>query len=490
MIEQTLADELRSVVLFRHLTDAQLDALCEGGHIASFPPGFVCVEGEPATCFYVLIDGEVAISKRSGDIDIETDRSAQRGTYFGAISASMSDAFRYETSARLTVRSRLFVLDTRFFTHFMQTHWPVAAHLLEGHSVGGRRQHQLLRHREMLMALGNITAGLTHQLNNPAAATARAVASLREGIGQMRSYLTMVADGRIPPATLNSLIEMQQDLARRVADTDLPLLSPLTVADREDRIADWLADHRVPNGWEYASSFVEAGLDVDWLERVADTIGEAESSLASAIGWLKHTIDTELRIAEIAEASSRISALLAGAKQYSQMDRGDYQSVDVHELLRSTVLMFGDRIAMPGKGKSITLVKELDRTLPQILCYPADLNQVWTNLIDNAIDAMDGHGTLTIRTMREGDSMIRVEICDDGPGVPASDVDHIFTPFYSTKPVGQGTGLGLDLAWRMVVDKHRGNISVLSDPGDTRLIVCLPLRAPAPEVLAPDSASE
>jgi signal transduction histidine kinase len=143
-------------------------------------------------------------------------------------------------------------------------------------------------------------------------------------------------------------------------------------------------------------------------------------------------------------------------------------------------MMFGDKIAMAGKGKPVALVKELDKTLPELQCYPGDLNQVWTNLIDNAIQAMGGTGTLTVRTSRENDQMVRVEICDDGPGIPEDIIDRIFTPFFTTKPFGEGTGLGLDLAWRIVVEKHGGNISVQSGPGDTRFIVCLPLIAPPP----------
>ena len=216
---------------------------------------------------------------------------------------------------------------------------------------------------------------------------------------------------------------------------------------------------------------------------------DASASLQSAIGWLKYTIDNELRMNEIAEASKRISALLAGAKQYSQMDRGSYQSANVHELLRSTIMMFGDKIGHQGKGRPVTIVKDMDKSLPELQCYPGDLNQVWTNLIDNAIQAMDGHGTLTIRTARENEQMIRVEICDDGPGIPEDIIGRIFTPFFTTKPFGEGTGLGLDLAWRIVVEKHGGNMSVQSKPGDTRFIVCLPLVAPPPLTPTPGELS-
>jgi signal transduction histidine kinase len=267
----------------------------------------------------------------------------------------------------------------------------------------------------------------------------------------------------------------------------------LETSDREDQIGDWLEDHDISSAWDYAPTFVEAGLDIDWLERVSASVDEVEATalLQSAIGWLKYTIDTELSVNRIAEASKRISALLAGTKQYSQMDRAPYQSADIHELLYSTVMMFGEKI---GKDKPVKLVKEFDKSLPELLCYPGDLNQVWTNIIDNAIQAMDGHGTLTIRTAHgtdgtgfwtRSDDMIRVEIGDDGRGIPEDIIGRIFTPFFTTKPFGEGTGLGLDLVWRIVVEKHHGDIRVESEPGNTRFIVLLPLVAPAPEALTP-----
>ncbi|WP_099021803.1 ATP-binding protein [Mycolicibacterium palauense] len=485
MGDTCLADELRTLFLFEHLTDAQLDMLCADGQIETLDPGPLCVEGEPATCFYVLIDGELAMSKRSGGVDIQTNRTSQRGVYCGAWSAYVpGEEHVYEASVRLTKPSRMFVLDANAFAHFMQSQFPMAVHLLEGHKVGGRRQSQIIGQREKLLALGTITAGLTHQLNNPAAATARAVADLREGVGKMRHKLAMLADGKFTPQALHTLVTIQDEVAERVAKARDQELSALETSDREDQIGDWLEDHGILGAWDYAPTFVEAGLDIDWLERVSASVDDvdASASLQSAIGWLKYTIDTELRMSEIVEASKRISALLAGAKQYSQMDRGSYQSANVHELLRSTIMMFGDKL---GKDKPISLVKDMDKSLPELLCYPGDLNQVWTNIIDNALQAMDGHGTLTVRTMRESDDMIRVEICDDGPGIPEEIIDRIFTPFFTTKPFGEGTGLGLDLAWRIVVEKHHGNISVQSRPGDTRFIVCLPLQAPAPEAPTP-----
>jgi len=484
MGERCVPDELRTLFLFEALTDSQLQTLCENGHIAVFEPGPIVTEGDPATCFYVLLEGEVVMSKRSGGVDIETGRTSQRGVYCGAWSAYVpGEEHVYEASVRVTKASRFFVLDADAFAGFMQSQFPMAVHLLEGQKVGGLRQRQIIGQREKLLALGTITAGLTHQLNNPAAAISRDVANLRENVGMMRHKLAMLADGKFTPEALRVLVSMQDEVAEQVAKSKAQQLTALETSDREDQVGDWLDDHGIAGGWDYAPTFVEAGLDTDWLERVEASIDAVDCSatLQSAIGWLKYTIDTELSVRRIAEASKRISALLAGTKQYSQMDRAPYQSADVHELLFSTLMMFGEKV---GKDGRVRVVKELDKSLPELLCYPGDLNQVWTNLIENAIQAMGGAGTLTVRSMREGE-FVRVEICDDGPGIPEEIIERIFTPFFTTKPFGEGTGLGLDLAWRIVVEKHHGNLRVESRPGDTRFIVLLPLVAPAPEAPTP-----
>jgi signal transduction histidine kinase len=485
MGETCLPDELRTLFLFEALNDEQLRTLCENGHIQIFEPGPVVVEGEPATCFYVLIEGQLVMSMRSGGVDIETGRTSQRGVYCGAWSAYIPGAESvYSASVRVTKPSRFFVLDADAFARFMQAEFPMAVHLLEGHTVGSQRARQIIGQREKLLALGQLSAGLTHQLNNPAAATARAVSDLRDRVGKMRHKLAMLADGKFTPEALRVLVSIQDEVAEQVAKSKAQELTALETSDREDSIGDWLEDHGITGAWDYAPTFVDAGLDTDWLERVSASVDEvdASASLQGAIGWLKYTIDTELLMNQIAEASKRISALLAGAKQYSQMDRAEYQSADVHELLRSTVMMFGEKF---GKDGTVKLVKDMDKTLPELLCYPGDLNQVWTNIIDNAIQAMDGHGTLTLRTMRENEDMIRVEICDDGPGIPEDIVGSIFNPFFTTKAFGEGTGLGLDLARRIVVEKHHGDLRVQSEPGHTKFIVLLPLVAPAPEAATP-----
>jgi signal transduction histidine kinase len=175
---------------------------------------------------------------------------------------------------------------------------------------------------------------------------------------------------------------------------------------------------------------------------------------------------------EIEDATTRVSTLVGAAKQYSRLDRAPFGVVDVHDLLDSTLLLFSGKI-----GKGVKVIKDYDRSLPGIPAYAAELNQVWTNLIDNAVSAMGGSGTLTVRTARDEDSVL-VEFGDTGPGVPAEIRERIFEPFFTTKPVGEGTGLGLDISWRIVVNKHHGDLRVESAPGDTRFQVRLPVQQP------------
>src|SRR3984885_2463825 len=480
-------DELRTLFLFEALSEEQLATLCASGHIQHYEPGPICVEGEPATCFYVLIEGELAMSKLSGGQDIETNRTSHRGVYCGAWQAFTGEKQQaYTTSVHVTKPSRFFVMDAPAFAAFMKDQFPMAVHLLDGIAVGTERTRRLIDNREKLLALGRLSAGLTHQLNNPAAATARAAAELRDRIAGMRGKLVMLADGTVTPEAMCALVRLQQEVADQVAKSTSQHLSSIETTDREDAVGEWLEDHGIDGGWDIAPTFVEGGVDTDWLERISAVTDElASTSLQEATRWINYTIESELLMNQIAEASKRISALVADAKQYSQMDRAPFQVADVHDLLRSTLAIFADRLTKDaGKNSTaITVVKEFDQSLPEIPCYPGDLNQVWTNIIDNAIAAMRDNpgskgGRLTLRTCREGESMARVEICDTGPGVPEDIREHIFEPFFTTKPFGEGTGLGLDLAFNIVVKEHRGDLRVESVPGDTRFIVLLPLAVP------------
>jgi signal transduction histidine kinase len=323
-----------------------------------------------------------------------------------------------------------------------------------------------------------LSAGLTHELNNPAAAAVRATAGLRERIVALRHKLPSVAAGSHDAALVTLLVKLLDDAADRVMTA--PALSPLEASDLEDVLTDWLDDHDIANGWQLAPAYVQAGIGTDKLDRVAaavvaaapDDSGTGGTDLANALRWLADTIETELLLNEVTDSVARISSLVGAAKQYSQLDRAPYQVVDIHDLLDSTLTMLTAKI-----GDGITIVRDYDRKLPRIPAFPGELNQVWTNLIDNAASAMKGSGTLTIRTALDREQLL-IEFGDTGPGVPADIQDRIFEPFFTTKPVGQGTGLGLDISYRIIVGRHHGDLRVESVPGDTRFRVWLPLSAP------------
>jgi signal transduction histidine kinase len=470
------ADELRTLFLFEKLTDEQLATLCAVGQIAHYEPGPLFLEGEPASCFYVLIEGELAMSKLSGGQDIETNRTSHRGVYCGAWQAFTGEKQQlYTASVNVTKPSRFFVMDAPAFAEFMKDQFPLAVHLLDGIAVGTERTRRLIDNREKLLALGQLSAGLTHQLNNPAAAIGRAAQELRGRISNMRGKLAMLADGTVSPETLNALVRLQDAVAEQVVKSASQHLSAIETADREDAVGDWLDEHEIDDGWDIAPTFVEGGIDTDWLERIAATAEELEAStsLGQAIRWISYTIESELLMNQLVEASQRISALVADAKQYSQMDRAPFQVADVHDLLKSTLTMFADRL---GKDSTchIKVTKEFDHSLPQIPCFPGDLNQVWTNIIDNALQAMGDTGTLTISTHVDAD-YATVEIADTGPGIPDDVKDRIFEPFFTTKPVGSGTGLGLDIARRIVESKHGGEITLQTNQQGTEFVVYLPV---------------
>jgi signal transduction histidine kinase len=459
-------EELKTLFLFEKLHPEQLDALCRQGYIETHEPGVVYTEGEPATCFFVLIEGSVVLLRRSGSEDVEVERTSQPGVYAGAWHAYLGDRVPqvYNNSLHVTVPSRFYVLDAEKLSALMREWFPMALHLLEGLFFGIQNTQQAVSQRERLLALGSLSAGLTHELNNPAAAAVRATATLRERVAGMRHKLGMIAAGPYDRVDLETLVRLQEDAADRVGKA--PELSPVETSDAEDEVGDWLDGQGIVGGWDIAPNFVAAGLDVEWLTRVKESV--PPSVLEGAVRWLNYTVETELLMNEIEDSTTRVSTLVGAAKQYSQMDRAPYQTVDIHELLKSTIVM------LQGKfGDGVELVKDFDRTLPKISVYAAELNQVWTNLIDNAVQAMAGRGTLTVRTAREGDRLL-VEIGDTGPGIPAEIRSRIFEPFFTTKAVGEGTGLGLDISWRIVVNRHHGDLRVVSAPGDTRFQVLLP----------------
>ena len=305
------------------------------------------------------------------------------------------------------------------------------------------------------------------------------MSDLRESVAGMRHKLAMLADGKFTPEALRVLVTIQDEVAEQVAKSKSQELTALETSDREDLIGDWLEDHDISGAWDYAPTFVEAGLDTDWLERISASIDDADAtaSLQSAIGWLNYTIDTELMMNQIAEASKRISALLAGAKQYSQMDRGP---VPGGRHPRTATQHADDvrRQDRQGQG-TVNLRQGIRQDASRIALLPRR-SESGVDQHHRQRDPGDewSAARLTVRTDARERRYDAHRDLRHGPGIPDDIVDRIFTPFFTTKPFGEGTGLGLDLAWRSSSRSTMAIIRVKSVPGDTRFIVVLPLVAP------------
>ena len=466
--------ELKTLFLFEKLTDQQLEWIAEHGCTMHAKAGSLVIrEGDPADQFFMLLSGTISLFRRVGQDDVQTTRTEQRGVYMGATQAYIRDEGverKYMASMRALDDSDFFVLSSADFGWMMREWFPMAIHLLEGLTLGMRSTQAAISERQRLMALGALSAGLMHELNNPAAAASRATGALRQRVAGMRHKLGMLAAGKVPADRLDALVELQEDVIEKAAKA--PVLTAMQAADREDELGDWMDQRKITGSWDLAPVFAQGGIDIDCLENIETKVA-SPALLDQAIHWIGYALETEQLMSDIEDATGRVSSLVSAAKQYSQLDRAAHQWIDVHTGLDSTLVMLTHKI-----GKGIKIVKEYDRSIPEIPAHPAELNQVWTNLIDNAVQAMNGAGTLTIKTWRE-DDFVYVSVGDTGPGVPENLRKRVFEPFFTTKPVGEGTGLGLDISYRIVVNGHGGDIRLTSQPGDTHFTVCLPVAEPA-----------
>jgi PAS domain S-box-containing protein len=323
-------------------------------------------------------------------------------------------------------------------------------------------REKMARYLEKMAALGKLSAGLAHELNNPAAAAQRAGAQLTEASTRLDSALAELHRQGLTPAQweiLGGLVAAFNGQA--------PSGRPTEISRLEDEMEEWLEDHDVEDGWELAAALVQEGVKPDALEDVASAI--PATALKPALAWLAESGTTRELAEVVTRSTQRISDLVAAVKAYTYMDRAIEQVVDVHDGIETTLVIFGHRL------RNMTINREYDRSLPQIRALGSGLNQVWTNILDNALDAVEDHGTITIRTKAAPDNRVAVEIEDDGPGIPEEHLTRVFEPFFSTKAQGDGTGLGLDTVWRIVTEEHDGEVAVESRPGRTMFRVTLPV---------------
>jgi len=454
--------ELQTIEIFEGLTPGQLGELVAAGTEVAVVPGQVLFrEGDAAEYWWLLLEGAVEIVRRVGREDVTVGHMDVPGRWAGGFRA-WDEQGVYIATGRGAAPGRVLQLPAGVLRERAHAWFPFAAHLISGLYTTARTIEATARQRESLVTLGTLAAGLAHELNNPAAAAARAVPLLQDACTTLLGSLRRLAEGELTAAQFVELDRLRGELEESPGVVDA-----LDVAELEDELAGWLARQGVGDEWEVAAALAAAGAGVEWCERVASTSGEA---VAAAVTWVASTLSATTLLAEVSESTGRISELVASVRSYSQMDRGSVQRVDVTEGLESTLVMLGHRLR-PG----VSVERDYSSDVPLVEAYAGELNQVWTNVITNAIDAMEGRGTLAVSTASVADGVV-VAIGDTGPGMAPEVARRAFEPFFTTKEVGRGTGLGLDIARRVVEERHGGVIEIDSGAGGTTMRVRLPLR--------------
>jgi signal transduction histidine kinase len=447
------ADELGSFSIFRGLTSEQLAGLAEGGTEVRVEPGVELFrEGEHADYWWLLLDGAVDLVRRIGREDTLVGRMDVPGRWAGGFRA-WDEHGVYLATGRGAIAGRVLRVPAEVLRDWFNAWFPFGRHLIEGLYHTARSIESTARQRASLVTLGTLAAGLAHEMNNPAAATTRAVDDLDAACQTLLSSLRRLASDEISASQFTAL-----DSLRGEIEDGAPSLDPLAMADLEEELSSWLAGRGIAGEWMIAPPLAAAGADLDWCKRAAAAL--PGPALQPGLEWVASTLSAATLLAEIKESSRRISGLVAAIRSYSQMDRASRQHIDVTDGLESTLVMLGYKL-----GAAITVVRDYGAGVPRIEAFPGELNQVWTNLIDNAIDAMGGAGTLRLATRAEGDAVV-IEVADTGPGMPADVAARAFEPFYTTKDAGKGAGLGLDIARRIVAERHGGTITIDSRPGE------------------------
>ncbi len=456
------ADRLREVEVLGALDDEELVRLAGTGRERRLQEGeFLFRQGDRASAFHIVLEGKLETTREVAGEQVLLMGHGPGG-YLGAMALLTETPYRGSTFA--VGDTVVFELDGDELRRLAYTHASLLRKFLPTlESVSGAVKG-IERDREKLLAVGKLAAGLAHELNNPAAAAARGASTLRDLERRRQAAFAELAGAGATAAQLAALAA----LGAEAEDGPAPAarLDPLAESDREQELLDALGARGVADGHEIAAAFAEAGLGDEWIDRVAGEAGA--DGLAPGLRYVAACAATRVVLGEVQEATTRIADLVDAVRNYSYLDQGPRQTVDVHAGLESTLALLAHKL----RQKQVEIVRDYDDGLPTVEASGSELNQVWTNLIDNAVDALGEGGRLTLRTGRQG-ARLSIEIGDDGPGVPADLQARIFDAFFTTKPVGRGTGLGLDIAQRIVLRNH-GELRLESRPGDTRFLVLLP----------------
>jgi len=458
-----LVTELRNIPILADLPDDELRWLADHSEVLVIEAGEVWVrEGEPANWMSIYLEGETDGRRESLGPDAPV-YTARAGQITGML--PFSRLTHFTITARAVTRTRIARISKDLFPEMLHRIPALGPKLVGILSDRVREVTKQDLAREKLASLGKLSAGLAHELNNPAAAASRASSMLR-AVVEKRERANAQLDQENISTEARALLRTIESKAVEVQAQVKPK-NPLELNDRKEELQSWLESHGVEDGWEVAPVLAEADAKIEHLERLSEKY--SGPLMGPAIRRIGAMLEISRLLADIEHSTCRISDLVKAIKEYSFMDEAQRQEVDVAKGIESTLTMLSHKLK-----HGITIVRNYDPNLPRVPSYGSELNQVWTNLIDNAADAMKGEGELRIRTMREGDDVL-VEFVDNGPGIPAEIQTRIFDPFFTTKPMGEGTGLGLDTVYR-IVRNHRGNVTFVSRPGNTCFRVRLPVR--------------
>ena len=457
----SVPEEIKQIPLFAGLDEEQVAVCWEMGQEVTFGKGeLVFSEGAMPRGLYILLSGELTIIKQIVGRQSVLARISP-GSFVGEI--SLLTGVPHTASAYAEEDSRLLILSVDLFEETLNAS-PLIRIILETMAERIRATEAMVQQQEKLTALGKMAAGLAHELNNPSAANLRAARQLPGALTMLHDLVFKLNEFHLDQEQLSHLSELQQMLMQRAAR---PVwLDPLEQSDREEALATWLQGQGISEPWRLAPTFVTGGVSVEELTGLRDHLGR--DIFEDALVWLEGMSTVSGLLTTLQQSANRMCDLVGAIKSYTYMDRSPIQEVNLHEALDNTLTILAHKL------EEITVDCHYEPDLPIITAHGSQLNQVWTNLLENAIDALQGKGRIDIRAWRNGDRVL-VEIADNGPGIPPEIQHRIFEPFFTTKDVGQGTGLGLDIAYRIVVHEHKGDIRFTSQPGDTRFQVTLPI---------------
>lgn len=459
----SVAEELRGAFLTADLTDGQRAQLVAAGDEVRFAAGDeLFTEGQRADLLWILLEGQIQLERHIAGRPVAMATMTEPGQWAGGLAAWGGDDGVYRATGHALTDGRCLAVRAVELAALVEEWSPFAKHLVTGVYNTVRSIDATARERESLVALGTLAAGLAHEINNPASASMRAVDALRNTATYLLESLVMLAERSIAAEQFLRLDRLRTELQARPTPTD----GAIGRADREEALGTWLEDRDVGIAWLLAPVLAATGADEAWLEQLEEAVGT--EALSPAVRWVTSTIGMATILSELADATGRIAHLVEDVKTYSSLDRAELRPIELTAGIDSTLAMLAHKMG------GVEVVRDYAPELPPVEAHAAELNQVWTNLVDNAVQAMGGEGRMQIVVRRDGDADVVVEITDDGPGIPPDVLGHVFDPFFTTKDVGEGTGLGLDIS-RRIVERHDGDISLTSRPGATTARVRLPL---------------